>query len=244
MKRATLIICLLLICTIFLTLFASCKENDYEYEDFKYIICKSDYSTWIQITDLTEQGKQKEVLIVPATIDGIKVAALEKPHWSLFGDTSTIWHSSKIQKLFLPNNINVSNGTFDGLSKLKEAFIILENETNPIYAQHVFWGISVYIYVPTNYYNMHKELTSHNDFSMIKPANINYYYNYKNSENNGVYWIDNVEQGERIIDIPPTKPTRKGWTFGGWYTEPECINKWEFTNTVPENGVDLYAKWL
>ncbi len=240
MKRATLIICLLLICTILLTVFASCKKNDLEYEDFKYRIHYEENNNYVRIVDLTEQGKQKEVLIIPTTIEGIPVKFIEKPHWSLFGETSTIWQSTKLKKVFIPSNINIAECTFDGCSQLKQIFIILGNDDKAVFNTVTFTRMRVDadVLVPKDYYNLNSR------FTIIKPANINYYFNYKNSDNDGVYWIDNVEQGERILDIPPTEPTRKGWTFGGWYTEPECINKWEFTNTVPENGVDLYAKWL
>ncbi len=40
----------------------------------------------------------------------------------------------------------------------------------------------------------------------------------------------------------PTAPTATGYTFKGWYKEPECINKWDFTWTVP-GDMRLYAKW-
>ena len=52
----------------------------------------------------------------------------------------------------------------------------------------------------------------------------------------------------------------EGYTFGGWYKEPECINEWDFgTDVLPEERTEineegeeevvyqetkLYAKWL
>ena len=51
-------------------------------------------------------------------------------------------------------------------------------------------------------------------------------------------------------NVPP-EPTRKGYKFAGWYTEKDCVNKWDFDNvpTVSNNDDDsffefaLYAKW-
>ena len=40
----------------------------------------------------------------------------------------------------------------------------------------------------------------------------------------------------------PAAPTATGYNFKGWYKEPECINKWDFTWTVP-GDMTLYAKW-
>lgn len=32
--------------------------------------------------------------------------------------------------------------------------------------------------------------------------------------------------------------------FAGWYTEPECINKYDFENSVLTSNITLYAKWI
>ncbi len=41
----------------------------------------------------------------------------------------------------------------------------------------------------------------------------------------------------------PTNPTRRGYTFNGWYTEPGCIHRWNFEN-APTGDLILYAKWV
>lgn len=86
-------------------------------------------------------------------------------------------------------------------------------------------------------------------------ANVSYFYNFDIEENYGYYWIDDWGYGAKIEFIPP-EPERKGYTFGGWYKEPECINIWSFENdTLPEQKKDeegrevyqetrLYAKWI
>lgn len=41
---------------------------------------------------------------------------------------------------------------------------------------------------------------------------------------------------------PPAAPHRTGYTFGGWYTDPECTEEFDFTQ--PMNGsITVYAKW-
>ncbi len=90
-------------------------------------------------------------------------------------------------------------------------------------------------------------------------ANVSYFYNYETEENNGYYWIDDWDYGGKIEFTPP-EPEREGYTFGGWYKEPECINKWDFeTDVLPEERTEineegeeevvyqetkLYAKWV
>lgn len=41
---------------------------------------------------------------------------------------------------------------------------------------------------------------------------------------------------------PQTNPVNAGYAFGGWYTEPECLNKYAF-DKYPEAELTLYAKW-
>lgn len=51
-----------------------------------------------------------------------------------------------------------------------------------------------------------------------------------------------VADGEKVTE--PAVPTAEGYTFGGWYKEPECTTPWIFdTDTVNEN-ITLYAKWV
>jgi len=106
-------------------------------------------------------------------------------------------------------------------------------------------------YVPDNYYNTY---ITNNPDSYIERANVVYDINYSNEEYK-YHSVDNYEYGSLIEIIPPI-PERDGYTFDGWYKEPECINKWNFeTDTLPELKLDdegneifqetaLYAKWI
>ena len=40
----------------------------------------------------------------------------------------------------------------------------------------------------------------------------------------------------------PTDPTRTGYTFDAWYSDPELTDEYDFTAPVEANMV-LYAKW-
>gem|GEM_PF-2270442 len=44
--------------------------------------------------------------------------------------------------------------------------------------------------------------------------------------------------------VTPTKPTKTGYTFGGWYKETGCINAWNFTTDKITANTTLYAKWI
>ena len=43
---------------------------------------------------------------------------------------------------------------------------------------------------------------------------------------------------------PAKDPELEGYSFDGWYKEPECVNEWDFDNDiVVEESTTLYAKW-
>lgn len=80
-------------------------------------------------------------------------------------------------------------------------------------------------------------------------------------ENLPTYFVDFDSQGGTsvlsklgkpgyTIDPPTTantfQPTsREGYTFAGWFREPECISEWNFaTDTVGYESFTLYAKWI
>ncbi len=87
-------------------------------------------------------------------------------------------------------------------------------------------------------------------------ANTSYMFNYEGAPNDGYFFINDFERGGLIEDTP-YEPQREGYTFGGWYKEPECINKWDFAqDKLPEATYDeagyvtdfvetkLYAAWI
>ena len=42
----------------------------------------------------------------------------------------------------------------------------------------------------------------------------------------------------------PAEPAKEGYTFLGWYIEPECINEWDFASDKVTSDFTLYAKWM
>ncbi len=51
-----------------------------------------------------------------------------------------------------------------------------------------------------------------------------------------------IDEGQKII-CPTPNPAEKGFIFGGWFTESECVNEWDFNNALV-NSITLYAKWI
>ena len=50
-----------------------------------------------------------------------------------------------------------------------------------------------------------------------------------------------VNAGDKATE--PTAPTASGYTFGGWFKESACTNKWDFASDTVTSNLTLYAKW-
>lgn len=240
---------LVLLCIVTLSFLSACElEKEYTCGDFLYSFVGRDHQ-YIKITGLTEQGMDKSVLAIPAEIDGITVSHVWKAGIGNYGNS--IWQSPKLKKLYLPDCIvNFDQMTLSECAALEYVIILPIADYNEEFNEFLpSVGNDHNIYVFSNIYF---ERYEDNWSNLIFPANVTYYYNFERPDNGGVFWLDVVEQGEKIVDVPPSDPVRDRYTFGGWYTEPECINEWDFaTDTMPhpENSeefyeLELYAKWI
>ena len=217
--------------------------REFEVGDFKFY--QGEKGADLYITDLTEEGKQKRVLIVPEELDGIPIKGLEDPTVLWGGAT---WQSEKLEKLYLPWNIPADNAILDICHNLHSVFI-LSYDPDGSALHYLTEGLAFYI-------NRYLFEEVYFDSVYGRPANVSYYYNDGRTENYGCYWIDNVPYGSVLDVLPPEDPVSEGKTFAGWYKEPECINAWDFeTDTTPEEKLDedgnviyqetaLYAKWV
>ena len=52
--------------------------------------------------------------------------------------------------------------------------------------------------------------------------------------------VKTIDKGSKVEK--PSDPTDEQYDFGGWYTEAECTNKFDFPQAVNDN-ITLYAKW-
>lgn len=52
--------------------------------------------------------------------------------------------------------------------------------------------------------------------------------------------IEGLASGDTAV--APTPPVRSGYSFSGWYTEPECTNLFSFATPITAT-ITLYAKW-
>ena len=243
-----LVATILMATTLMLSACSGCARN----EEWGYFTVKFyDDRETAYITGLTELGQQQRFLVIPEEIDGVKVSTIgERPllqMWSSLGSADIC--SENLEKIYIPFSIRIIGGSFRNSPNLIKVFSITGEFVNGLDA------------LARNYYTNLAYLNELNNHSrlFIGRANVSYFYNFEIEENYGYYWIDDYDYGNRIEFIPP-EPEREGYTFGGWYKEPECINEWDFeTDVLPEERTEineegeeevvyqetkLYAKWL
>lgn len=75
------------------------------------------------------------------------------------------------------------------------------------------------------------------EFEQVVTHTVTYHINYAGGTDPAPA---TVEDGTTVSK--PTDPTRRGWTFGGWFEEVECLTEYMFGDAVTAD-VDLYAKW-
>lgn len=220
-------------------LLSGCKKIQ-ESGDFSYYVSASDKNIVI-IEGLSESGKEKGMIIIPEFIDGKLV--YEVGSRGFWGDSSGL-NSENLETVYI-QGAPYCNG-YSGCPNLKK--VVLRNVDIKDKRIHGYIG------KPEGKVNVYICRSIQLDESAMNWANISYLYNYKSAENEGYYWVDNFDYGEKIGYIPEN-PVREGYIFGGWFKEAECENLWNFDkDTLPEaiydeNGEELYqetrlyAKW-
>ena len=229
------------------------------YEDGFFVYYRPRKSNVIEIVGLTELGHQQKVIVMPKTIAGYEYAIRDsRGFWRT--DEADWGENNVLEKIYFEYDAiqwggpypNEKNGyTFHGFNALKK--IIINNENGK--------GKWCYTYVQNNTnvadYETNKDIISTRKFFIggTHIANVEFMYNYEGAPNLGYYWLDDIEDSETIEIIPPD-PEREGYTFAGWYCEPECESEWDFNNPInkialtteefyPEGYVTyIYAKWI
>ncbi len=61
---------------------------------------------------------------------------------------------------------------------------------------------------------------------------------------NGGSSISELNVKEKTTAVEPKNPTKDGYTFDGWYKDSALEYKFDFNNTMINNNITLYAKWI
>lgn len=223
-----------------------------ETEFFKYKIVKSKNSNTNEVTavvdiyDVTEKACEEEYLIIPKYIDGMEVRWLTHKY-SLSGgkDLAANYKNLKAKRIYLPNIHRYTSEWLFNSESLE--YVISIEDTRPTAFTFVWetqW-ISKYgkrVCFPElkeKWAELEKECDE-----ITFSANVLFHNNYAQEVNYGYSWVDYLEEGENLPVYPP-EPQRENYSFGGWYGEPECINKVDLFEIVKDkNDIHIYAKWI
>ena len=140
-------------------------------------------------------GKEQEEIVFSDFIEIIGYYYEENP-----------FQSDKLKKIFLPGSIKEIHGDFLTGMDVK----VIQLDTTPKYDIRIKaqWGVGQ-MYVPYGYEDAYRGL-EHETVKLypdIKSANITYVYDHPDLitdevPNNGVCFVDHIEQGEKIKAIP------------------------------------------
>ena len=226
------------------------------------------------VLGLTELGRQQEILVVPEFFDGnIPVTQIggrtsQKNHvLDDFGEDYLGFNSECIKRIYIPFSLETVYMDFVGDTTSADLIAILDmgkyysdgQSDNGIKTSFKTYRTLMSERLKGSYLS-ESQMDSHKQ--SLQAANVGYFYNYDNAPLNGYYWIDDYD--DALISYIPKNPIREGYVFGGWYKEPECINKWDFNkDKVPKKAyayvlredinreilvyeyveTKLYAKW-
>ena len=224
-----LIVVILLFITIPLGLIG-CETADERFEkrifETEYFRCVENEETdTVTILEFTQKGLKQKAVIIPETINGKKVKSIGKANGSFTQNAYSLYCEDK--KIYLPEI-----STYNSFLGYNAEFILYGSNNYLIFDYQILSQNVLYVF------RKEKEKTRFN----IKETNIAFYTGAEGKEDIP-YWVDAYSE-ENLYLLPP-EPKMKGYVFGGWYREPECVNEWNGEYVFPEGQeeLNLYAKW-
>jgi len=239
---------LLLISTVF-SVCGCVSSNEIEFEGVIYKkLSMKGHDPYMTVLSLTKFYDEESAYIYDE-INGIPVTAIGSKG---IGQDIARFYGEKLKRIYFPWSIenrsyNTSWGEVEYIFSPSSACIV-DHATVRTIVLNKF-----------SYEQALDTLRVGKDLYLIKtenlmPANISFKFNYPDNPNEGYFFIDLLEEGGILLK-PPYDPKREGYAFAGWYTEENCINKWNFEiDTVKINFDEegnriyeefcLYAKWI
>lgn len=225
--------------------------------DFRYDLLTDNTAV---IMTLSEEGKTKRELTIPTYIDWYRVTEIGKKDDTNSTNTQSqnTFASDALECVYLESIVYFNDKyQFNLCPNLKKIIYVGKDSLPEIDKQsNGFEAFSSSgIKILCNLLNDGEEIKNN---GLYEEANVVYKLNYETTGRD-FYDLDSTLGSL----IKPQDPTREGYVFKGWYTEPECINEWDFENDevtsksslqeIIEDGETkrysvivktyLYAKW-
>ncbi|MCL2679326.1 MAG: InlB B-repeat-containing protein [Dehalococcoidia bacterium] len=203
----------------------ACNSNKIvETEYFRVELYKKE--GYAVVLELTELGKEQEILAVPMFVEGLPVKQIGR----YIGKFWSGWYhidGNNLKKLYIPHSVEKTwySATLD-----HDNVIVVNLVDLPTGYSDTVTGATALVHI---------DCTCHRN---PQRPNVAFMYNYNGAPNQGYYWFDYVT-GSNIFMRPPT-PIREDHSFAGWYLEPELITTWnERWPQSADETLNLYAKW-
>ena len=208
-------------------------DNDYkpvDYEGVTYMPTYAGPKGHYHVMRLSESVDGREVIYVYDRVNGVPVYDLDLT--GMVG--ATLSSQTYVNRIYIPWSIDRTE-----IEVAKNVGLIICASTNIRNHENIEHDGIV---IPKVTYD---QISNPGDLSRCIPANVAYLFNYDEAPNEGYFFVDLSEEPGKLTK-PPYNPIRKGYTFGGWYTEPECINEWNFDESISEISAELrlYARWI
>jgi len=246
---------LFLLLAVVVLSFCGCDDEWYpgidrsisEHDGVQYQLWHGEY----RVYRLTEEAQKREIVYIPDEINGYPVTTL---------GISTVYSASYsgslygegVKRIYFPWSIEETRPDF---MRFDNGYIVSANTKQMVVTYNRFNNVLV---IPNYSYEngiaFDFEKISPKGSEGVIPANVAFLFNYANNPNQGYFFIDLVEETGKLT-VPPYNPKREGYTFAGWYKDPECLTPWNFDTDVvtiefDEEGnriyeeICLYAKWI
>jgi len=211
--------------------------------DDVYVVARIS-STEVAIGNMT-LSSGNEVYFIPEKISGYIVTQIGYPSgWGVAQGNGSLhdFSQNKVSCFYYPSTIKTLHPNYfaDYSYEFKVMYCGAVINLNELDLNGV-----ISFYVPPLDYNDYLIYFDGLRRNTLYKANVIYDLNYESKK---YYYVDYVENGNVIENVPPI-PERDGYTFDGWYTDNEFNYKWDFENdnivfneTISE--VYLYAKWV
>ena len=246
-KASTKLLQVLIVCFLFLVM-SGCRYDPYK--DKVNVVVETDYF-YVQlmikdvtepcalILELTDLGKEQEIIVIPEYLEGLPVRWIGRDLWP-----SIRWgfESENLKKVYVPATVNyIERAAFIKCINLEE-FVVLSVPLGPGNLPNL-WSTGGQATIIYSYPLMENRLiAAQKSVGITIPVNLVFYYNYTDAPNSGIYWFDFIT-GSNLY-ILPDDPIKEDSTFTGWYIDEECSIEWDEVLPSSEAEIlELYAGW-
>ena len=247
-KASTKLLQVLIVCFLLLVM-SGCTYDPYKDKvnvvvetDYFYVQLVTDvkepYEPWARILELTDLGKEQEILVIPDYVEGLPVTGIGRDLWP-----RTVWgvESENLKKVYVPITVtSILEAAFLGCTNLEE-FVMLSVPINSDMPDLWSRGGQATI-ILSNPLQENRLIAVLKPENITLPVNLIFHYNYTDAPNSGIHWFDYIT-GSNLY-VLPNDPIKEDSTFTGWYIDEECSTEWDEVLPSSEAEIlELYAGW-